>query len=86
MTTTEFKHIVLRCFGFPPTEDQRRALDVFTSFLAARQGMPAMILRGSAGTGKTSLVAAMVKTLVSLRQRVVLMAPTGRAAKVLSLN
>ena len=86
MTTTEFKHIVLRCFDFPPTEDQRRALDVFTSFLAARQGMPAMILRGSAGTGKTSLVAAMVKTLVSLRQRVVLMAPTGRAAKVLSLN
>lgn len=86
MTTTEFKHTVLERFGFPPTDDQRNALDVFTAFLAVRQGMPAMILRGSAGTGKTSLVAAMVKTLLSLRQKVVLMAPTGRAAKVLSLN
>lgn len=86
MTTTEFKHAVLERFGFPPTGDQRTALDVFTSFLAARQGMPVMIFRGSAGTGKTSLVAAMVNTLCALRQRVVLMAPTGRAAKVLSLN
>ncbi len=43
-------------------------------------------MRGSAGTGKTSLVAAMVQTLVSLRQKVVLMAPTGRAAKVLSIS
>ena len=48
--------------------------------------MPMMVMRGSAGTGKTSLVAAMVQTLVSLRQKVVLMAPTGRAAKVLSIS
>ena len=48
--------------------------------------MTTMILRGSAGTGKTSLVAAIVQALVSLRQRVVLLAPTGRAAKVLALN
>lgn len=45
-----------------------------------------MLMRGSAGTGKTSLVAAMVQTLTSLRQKVVLMAPTGRAAKVLSIS
>lgn len=86
MTTTEFKQMILQHFGFPPTSDQQTALDVFASFLACRQGMPAMILRGSAGTGKTSLVAAMVQTLLSLKQKVVLMAPTGRAAKVLSLN
>ena len=48
--------------------------------------MTTMILRGSAGTGKTSLVAAIVQALLSLRQRVVLLAPTGRAAKVLALN
>lgn len=77
---------MLHRFGFPPTADQHHALDVFTSFIAVRSGMPAMILRGSAGTGKTSLVAALVKTLLALRQKVVLMAPTGRAAKVLSLN
>lgn len=45
-----------------------------------------MLMRGNAGTGKTSLVAAMVQTLTSLRQKVVLMAPTGRAAKVLSIS
>lgn len=45
-----------------------------------------MILRGSAGTGKTSLVAAMVQTLLDLKQKVVLLAPTGRAAKVLAIN
>jgi len=89
MTTTEFKEMILANFGFAPTTDQRRALDVFASFLAHRNeavSMPAMILRGSAGTGKTSLVAAMVRTLISLQQKVVLLAPTGRAAKVLSVN
>lgn len=84
MTTTEFKNIVLQRFGLPPTDDQRNALDVFTAFLASRNDRPAMILRGSAGTGKTSLVASMVQTLTALGQRVVLMAPTGRAAKVLA--
>ncbi len=78
--------MVLAHFGLTPTADQCAALDVFTSFLAVRRGMPAMILRGSAGTGKTSLVAAMVRTLLGLHQRVVLLAPTGRAAKVLALN
>ena len=86
MTTSEFKNIILRRFGFPPTDDQHDALDVFTHFLASRHHMPAMILRGSAGTGKTSLVASMVQALVGLKQKVVLLAPTGRAAKVLSLN
>lgn len=86
MTTTEFKQLILQRFGFPPTQDQQHALDTFASFLAYRDDMPAMILRGSAGTGKTSIVASMVQTLVSLKQKVVLMAPTGRAAKVLSLN
>lgn len=41
-----------------------------------------MILRGSAGTGKTSLSGAIVRTLQAIRQKVMLLAPTGRAAKV----
>lgn len=86
MTIREFKQLILERFGFPPTDDQKAALDCFASFLADRRDMPAMILRGSAGTGKTSLVAAMVQTLVGLKQKVILLAPTGRAAKVLSLN
>lgn len=45
-----------------------------------------MILRGSAGTGKTTLSGAIVRTLKEIRQKVMLLAPTGRAAKVFSLN
>lgn len=86
MKVQEFKEMILQRFGFPPTNDQSEALDCFGYFLASRQDMPIMVLRGSAGTGKTSIVAAMVQTLVSLHQKVVLMAPTGRAAKVISQN
>jgi len=82
----EFISLILDRFGFEPTTDQRNALACFGRFLASRDDMPMMVMRGSAGTGKTSLVAAMVQTLVSLRQKVVLMAPTGRAAKVLSIS
>ena len=86
MTFSEFKRDIEHHFGHYPTADQDNAINVFSQFLASRDSMPAMILRGSAGTGKTSLVAAMVQTLIDLRQKVVLLAPTGRAAKVLSLN
>jgi ATP-dependent exoDNAse (exonuclease V) alpha subunit len=82
----EFISLILDRFGFDPTADQMNALECFGRFLASRNDMPMMLMRGSAGTGKTSLVAAMVQTLVSLRQKVVLMAPTGRAAKVLSIS
>ena len=86
MKITEFISLILDKFGFEPTADQMNALQCFGRFLASRNDMPMMLMRGSAGTGKTSLVAAMVQTLVSLRQKVVLMAPTGRAAKVLSIS
>ena len=86
MKIPEFISLILDRFGFDPTADQMNALQCFGRFLASRNDMPMMLMRGSAGTGKTSLVAAMVQTLVSLRQKVVLMAPTGRAAKVLSIS
>ena len=86
MTFSEFKQHILRHLAFTPTADQDAAIDEYMRFLACRDGMPAMILRGSAGTGKTTLVAAMVRTLLDLKQKVVLLAPTGRAAKVLALN
>ena len=86
MKIQEFIALILDKFGFEPTADQMNALQCFGRFLASRDDMAMMLMRGSAGTGKTSLVAAMVQTLVSLRQKVVLMAPTGRAAKVLSIS
>lgn len=72
--------------GFCPTGDQEKALQTFASFLFDRDVQALMILRGSAGTGKTSLASAIVRTMVSLKQKVVLLAPTGRAAKVFALN
>ena len=62
------------------------ALDTFARFLADRDPQAVMIMRGSAGTGKTSLAGVMMRTLKRLGQKLTLVAPTGRAAKVLSLN
>ncbi len=59
---------------------------MFCRFMTDRDARTVMILRGSAGTGKTLLASAIVKTMMKLRQRMVLLAPTGRAAKVLALN
>ena len=86
MKIPEFISLILDRFGFEPTADQMNALQCFGQFLASRNDIPMMLMRGSAGTGKTSLVSAMVQTLVALHQKVVLMAPTGRAAKVLSIS
>ena len=86
MTVDELYSMIVERFGFEPTAEQRQAIITFCRFLASRADRPAMVMCGSAGTGKTSLSAAMVKTLVALRQKVVLLAPTGRAAKVFSLN
>ena len=82
----ELKYKILQQFGFPPTQEQANALDVFARFLTDRNPQVVMILRGSAGTGKTSLSGAIVRTLQAIRQKVMLLAPTGRAAKVFSLN
>ena len=73
-------------FGFQPTADQERAIHEFAAFVADSSPSALMILRGSAGTGKTSLASAIVQTLVKCGQKVVLLAPTGRAAKVFELN
>ena len=56
-------------FGFQPTACQQAALQTFGQFLADRRPESVMILRGSAGTGKTSLAAAMVGTLHRLGQK-----------------
>ena len=71
-------------FGFVPTAEQSEAIDRIGEFLMSRHDMAMFLLRGYAGTGKTTLVGALVKALVELNQPVVLMAPTGRAAKVFS--
>lgn len=77
---------ILRNFPFDPTTDQMHALDVFERFMTDSDERCVMILRGSAGTGKTSLASVIVRTLLDLQYKISLLAPTGRAAKVFSLN
>ena len=77
---------ILRNFPFDPTDDQMYALDVFERFMTDSDERCVMILRGSAGTGKTSLASVIVRTLLALQYKISLLAPTGRAAKVFSLN
>ncbi|MCR5513340.1 MAG: AAA family ATPase [Prevotella sp.] len=85
MIADELKYRIRGAFGFEPTREQQEAIDVFATFMADSRMMPVMVMRGSAGTGKTTLAAAIVRGLQSLEQQLVLLAPTGRAAKVFSL-
>ena len=86
MIQDELKYRIRQTFGFTPTPEQEHALDVFSLFMTDRSEQVVMILRGSAGTGKTTLAGAIVKAMVALKQKLILLAPTGRAAKVFSLN
>lgn len=69
-------------FQFEPTSQQAEALELITQFLFQPQTDSLFLLKGYAGTGKSSLIGALVKTMTDLKQKTVLLAPTGRAAKV----
>jgi exodeoxyribonuclease V len=71
-------------FRHQPTEGQLQVMKHLTAFLLTKKSNPIYILKGYAGTGKTSLVGALVRLMENTGRRFVLMAPTGRAAKVLS--
>lgn len=70
-------------FAHIPTKEQEYVIDLWCRFLLNRNDDCIFLLKGYAGTGKTSLVGALVRTMKMLKQRVVLLAPTGRAAKVM---
>ena len=69
---------------FVPNSGQRELILKLGTFLLDSTEGKLFILRGYAGTGKTSVISALVRTLRSLNQKCILLAPTGRAAKVLS--
>lgn len=75
---------MLQSFGLEPTEGQSTVLRHLSAFLLSEKDNPTYILRGYAGTGKTTLVKSLVKVLPQIGMKYVLLAPTGRAAKVLS--
>lgn len=81
------KHLhdkLIENLGFPPTEGQDRLSAKLADFIASESPERVFLLKGYAGTGKTSMVNAIVKTLSAFKVPAILMAPTGRAAKVLS--
>ncbi len=86
MINTFFVKQIKSNLAFQPTAEQERALEALADFMLSAQPDSLFLLTGYAGTGKTSLMGALVKTLDSLGQKVVLLAPPGRAAKVFSRN
>ena len=71
-------------FPYKPTFEQENVVKILAEFLFCKKTDSLFLLKGYAGTGKTSLIGALVKTLDQLEQKCVLLAPTGRAAKVFS--
>lgn len=78
-----FEGKILSHFGMEPTDDQRELFRRLSSFVTERDDLDMMVVSGYAGTGKTSAIAAFVQALKELHFNFVLLAPTGRAAKVL---
>src|SRR5450759_1024727 len=70
--------------GNTPTDDQSSALKKIAGYICDNNNDIIFLMTGYAGTGKTSVISSIVKTLALLRMRSVLLAPTGRAAKVLA--
>jgi exodeoxyribonuclease-5 len=80
----QFEYVLREYLGFAPTDDQEKAINALARFVYSPNSKVGFILKGYAGTGKTSLIGSLVKTLDKFGMRSVLLAPTGRAAKVLS--
>ena len=71
-------------FPFNPTSQQEKTLELIADFIISGDDKKIFLLCGYAGTGKTTLVSALVRTMEQLGRKTVLLAPTGRAAKVFS--
>ena len=69
---------------FEPTDQQTQLIEALGIFLMSTDNEKCFLLRGYAGTGKTSVVSALVRALNELKQKTILLAPTGRAAKVIA--
>ena len=83
MNASSFYQLLLKDLQFEATRKQDIALQQMATFVTG--GKDAIfLLKGFAGTGKTTIISALVRNLSKLRRTGVLMAPTGRAAKVIS--
>lgn len=84
MTSQEFYKVVKKDFKHEPTPEQNIALQKLAKFLVVGEKNHVFLLKGYAGTGKTTIVGTLTKNLWRIKKTPVLAAPTGRAAKVMS--
>jgi len=84
MLHTALAELIFKELGHSPTQSQGPLINELAEFITARKPGVAFIIKGFAGTGKTTVLGAMVRTLDSLGHKSILLAPTGRAAKVFS--
>ncbi len=78
-----FANIILKNFSYDPTENQKRLIHELAAFLEVNDNS-IFVVKGYAGTGKTTIVSALVNSLETIKNKSLLLAPTGRAAKVLA--
>lgn len=84
LNSHSFVSTFLSYLSFTPTADQSSLISLLAEFMANHNEREIMVIKGYAGTGKTNMVAVLSKILPSFKWKSVLLAPTGRAAKVLS--
>ena len=84
LTNSAFFTILKEKFPHEPTLKQSVALQQLSSFVLSKEAEGLFLLKGFAGTGKTTIVGTLVNSLWQTTMKAVLMAPTGRAAKVMS--
>ena len=84
MTSSEFYDLLKSGFPFSPTLKQDIGLQKLSSFILDKSKNNIFLLKGYAGTGKTTIIGSIVKNLWKIKKSSVLLAPTGRAAKVIS--
>ncbi len=84
MDSAQIRQLLEKNLEHNPTQDQRILLQKLSDFLFEYDEQTVFLMKGYAGTGKTTIIASLVKSLPQLRLKTVLLAPTGRAAKVMA--
>lgn len=84
MTSSQFYNVLKNKFPFAPTVKQDIFFQQIAVFLTNTNSDELFLLKGYAGTGKTTVISELVNNLFSIKKKYVLLAPTGRAAKVIA--
>ena len=84
MNSSLFYSLLLKKFPFTPTYKQDVFFQKIAIFLDEKDNNTIFVLKGYAGTGKTTVISTIVNNLIEINKKYVLLAPTGRAAKVIA--